>query len=88
MGITTFPCPSCGQQQKETHENGQEVRRRLCAACQEDLAKIFTSSQGTPEKEKALAELCEKYGIEAPAFKANEESEGAEAVQAVRPGDG
>lgn len=36
MGTTTWPCPKCGQQQKEDHANGETVNtRRLCAACAE-----------------------------------------------------
>jgi len=36
MGITSWPCPKCGQVQTETHENGHEVQAtRKCAACEE-----------------------------------------------------
>jgi endogenous inhibitor of DNA gyrase (YacG/DUF329 family) len=35
MGTTTIPCPRCGQAQTTQHDNGTEVRPRLCAACQE-----------------------------------------------------
>jgi hypothetical protein len=35
MGDTTWPCPGCGQQQREWHPNGEEKKLRLCAACQE-----------------------------------------------------
>lgn len=41
MGVTTIPCPKCGQAQTTFHENGQAVEARLCAACaeQEQLDK-------------------------------------------------
>lgn len=36
MGETSWPCPVCGQAQKESHANGQAPSRLLCAACKED----------------------------------------------------
>jgi len=40
MGITSWPCPSCGQVQTQTHENGEEVEAsRPCAACAEAEVK-------------------------------------------------
>lgn len=39
MGITTWPCAKCGQQQKEEHPNGAAVPLRLCAACKEAEAR-------------------------------------------------
>jgi len=35
MGITTWPCAGCGQQQSTTHQNGEAPALRLCAACEE-----------------------------------------------------
>jgi len=35
VGETTWPCPVCGQAQKEAHDNGQAPTRSLCAACEE-----------------------------------------------------
>lgn len=35
MGITTWPCPKCGQQQKREHANGETVKSEKCAACKE-----------------------------------------------------
>ena len=39
MGVTTIPCPRCGQAQTTFHDNGQEVGPRLCAACAEQEQK-------------------------------------------------
>lgn len=36
MASTTFPCPACGQVQRVEHNSGEEVRIRLCAACEEE----------------------------------------------------
>jgi transcription elongation factor Elf1 len=46
MGVTTFPCPRCGQAQRETHDNGETVEVRLCAAC-EEKQKSQTSDRNT-----------------------------------------
>ena len=35
MGVTTWPCPGCGQQQRSEHPNGEAQENRLCAACRE-----------------------------------------------------
>lgn len=35
MGVTEFPCPSCGTPQKVRAPNGVEVKPSLCAACRE-----------------------------------------------------
>lgn len=35
MGVTEFPCPKCGQAQRVRAPNGQEIKPRLCAACEE-----------------------------------------------------
>lgn len=39
MGVTEYPCPSCGQTQKVRAPNGAEVNPRLCAACEEAKQK-------------------------------------------------
>jgi len=48
VGLTEWPCPACGQAQKEVHENGQAPTRLLCAACQEEA-----DAQGESEAEHA-----------------------------------
>lgn len=35
MGVTTWPCQGCGQQQREDHPNGEAPNLRLCATCEE-----------------------------------------------------
>jgi hypothetical protein len=35
MGVTTWPCPGCGQQQRQEHPNGEAQSLQLCAACKE-----------------------------------------------------
>jgi endogenous inhibitor of DNA gyrase (YacG/DUF329 family) len=52
MGVTTYPCPHCSQQQRVEHENSQEVRPALCPACLE----AFLS------EEAVIKQLAEKYG--------------------------
>lgn len=46
MGITTWPCPGCGQQQKSEHANGETVKVALCAACAEKKAKHESGEDG------------------------------------------
>lgn len=46
MGITTWPCPGCGQQQKVDHANGETVKPTLCAACAERKAKQDAGDDG------------------------------------------
>ncbi len=66
MGVTSWPCPGCGQQQSTSHENGQEVQVRLCAACAEHFQaerdEILTSQQGRKEKALQLQLLAQRYG--------------------------
>lgn len=35
MGITTWPCPKCGQMQRREHANGEAVKSEKCPACKE-----------------------------------------------------
>jgi len=50
MGITSWPCPSCGQNQTADHPNGEDPQRfrsRFCAACLErpEVAKRDTKER-------------------------------------------
>jgi hypothetical protein len=36
MGVTTWPCAGCGQQQRQEHQNSETPTLRLCASCQEE----------------------------------------------------
>lgn len=51
MGVTEYPCPKCGQAQRIRAPNGQEVKARLCAACQEQEAKQQAEGQGSNNQE-------------------------------------
>ena len=66
MGVTTFPCPKCGQAQSETHENGAAVKVRLCAACAESFTKerdeILGKQAAKKDKQAALERLALNYG--------------------------
>jgi predicted RNA-binding Zn-ribbon protein involved in translation (DUF1610 family) len=53
MGRTTYPCPGCGQQQTETHENGQEITPKLCPACAEAAQKDQAARAESKGREKA-----------------------------------
>lgn len=46
MGITSWPCPGCGQQQKSEHPNGVMVHTVLCASCQEKKDKHERKDDG------------------------------------------
>lgn len=75
MGVTVYPCPSCGQAQRQEHPNGEGVKLGPCAACSEHLRQeveeILRSDQSKKNKELALALTFKRYG--API----EEAEGA-----------
>jgi hypothetical protein len=67
MGVTTWPCPGCGQQQRAVHENGQEISLTLCPACAEHFAgerdQILAEPQGRKEKALQLQLLAQRYGV-------------------------
>lgn len=66
MGVTSWPCPGCGQQQSQAHENGAEIKIALCAACAEHFTKerdeILREKQGRKEKALQLQLLAQRYG--------------------------
>lgn len=66
MGVTTWPCPSCGQQQRAEHANGEEIRPRLCPACAEGFTRerdeIIAAKLSKKETRLALEVLAKRYG--------------------------
>jgi hypothetical protein len=66
MGVTIWPCPGCGQAQRQEHPNGEAVETRPCAACREHIReeiKAVLADSGT-KKEKTLAVqlILQRYG--------------------------
>lgn len=53
MGTTSIPCPRCGQAQVTSHDNGQEILPRLCAACKEIEAKEAEEARDTKALHRA-----------------------------------
>jgi hypothetical protein len=58
MGVTTYPCPGCGQAQRQEHQNGIEIAPSLCPRCLEDFtAQVEEIDAGKGTSKEKLAKL-------------------------------
>lgn len=68
MGVTTYPCPGCGQAQRQEHPNGQVILPTLCPACAEHFSQerdeVLQSNIPKKEKVLALTLLAQRYGAD------------------------
>lgn len=68
MGVTEYPCPSCGQNQRTRAPNGEEVFPQLCPSCQEDPEKVKAYERARASEEGYKA----RYGERAQEVRAEE----------------